>query len=163
MSASINSVTSNIQIALAPVFLLAAVSTLIMAITTRLGRSVDRMRVIQREILLEENLSEPIKRLKRVYLTEFKELRRRSQLCTLAILSVVLSGVLISLTVLELFLFHSGADRVLQTGYVVLTFALGLTSFIVALILVLIEVIYAYYSVSWKQFNEALLNQEGKD
>ncbi len=163
MNGSINSVTSNIQIALAPVFLLAAVSTLIMAITTRLGRSVDRIRFIQREVLLEENPSETVKRLKGIYLLEFRELKRRSQLCTLAILCVVLSGVLISITVLELFLFQAGADRVLQTGYVILTFVMGLSSFILALILVLIEVIYAYYSVSWKLFNEALLKMEEKE
>ncbi len=163
MNGSINSVTSNIQSALAPVFLLAAVSTLIMAITTRLGRSVDRIRFIQREVLLEENPSETVKRLKGIYLLEFRELKRRSQLCTLAILCVVLSGVLISITVLELFLFQAGADRVLQTGYVILTFVMGLSSFILALILVLIEVIYAYYSVSWKLFNEALLKMEEKE
>jgi len=41
MDASIDAITNNIQLALAPVFLLTAVATLINAISARLARSVD--------------------------------------------------------------------------------------------------------------------------
>jgi hypothetical protein len=50
MDSSIDAITNNIQLALAPVFLLTAVATLINAISTRLARTVDRMRAIQQLI-----------------------------------------------------------------------------------------------------------------
>ena len=50
MDISIDAITNNIQLALAPVFLLTAVATLINAISARLARSVDRMRDIQDRI-----------------------------------------------------------------------------------------------------------------
>ena len=50
MDASIDAITNNIQLALAPVFLLTAVATLLNAISTRLARSVDRMRAIRQRI-----------------------------------------------------------------------------------------------------------------
>ena len=50
MDVSIDAITNNIQLALAPVFLLTAVATLINAISTRLARTVDRMRAIQQKI-----------------------------------------------------------------------------------------------------------------
>ena len=50
MDVSIDAITNNIQLALAPVFLLTAVATLINAISARLARSVDRMRSIQARI-----------------------------------------------------------------------------------------------------------------
>ena len=73
----------------------------------------------------------------------------RGRLCTAAIFFDVLSGVLISLTVLELFIFQAGAVRSLQSGYVILTFVLGLISFVTSLVIVLTEVVYAYHSASW--------------
>ena len=50
MDVSIDAITNNIQLELAPVFLLTAVATLINAISARLARSVDRMRSIQDQI-----------------------------------------------------------------------------------------------------------------
>ena len=50
MDASIDAITNNIQLALAPVFLLTAGATLINAISGRLARSVDRMRSIQNQL-----------------------------------------------------------------------------------------------------------------
>ena len=50
MDVSIDAITNNIQLALAPVFLLTAVATLLNAISTRLGRSVDRMRQIEEKL-----------------------------------------------------------------------------------------------------------------
>jgi len=57
MDNSIDVITNNIQLALAPVFLLTAVATLFNAISTRLARTVDRMRAIHKE-LRYDNISE---------------------------------------------------------------------------------------------------------
>ena len=146
MDASIDAITNNIQLALAPVFLLTAVATLINAISSRLARSVDRMRAIQQAIHRGDVKDEETLR----YMErEANEAKTRGRLCTAAIFFDVLSGVFISLTVLELFFFQAGAVRSLQTDYVVWTFVLGLIFFMTSLSIVLAEVVYAYRSAGW--------------
>ena len=146
MDASIDAITNNIQLALAPVFLLTAVATLINAISARLARSVDRMRAIQHRIevggIQDRAMLEHM-------VKEANEAKVRGRLCTAAIFFDVLSGVFISLTVLELFFFQAGAVRSLQATYVIWTFVLGLISFMTSLSIVLAEVVYAYRSAGW--------------
>ena len=146
MDASIDAITNNIQLALAPVFLLTAVATLINAISARLARSVDRMRAIQHRIQ-EGGIQDQV--LLNHMMKEANEAKVRGRLCTAAIFFDVLSGVLISLTVLELFFFQAGAVRSLQATYVIWTFVLGLISFMTSLSIVLSEVVYAYRSAGW--------------
>ena len=147
MDVSIDAITNNIQLALAPVFLLTAVATLINAISARLARSVDRMRFIQKLIHQEEIKDKVI--LQHMH-KEAEEAKVRGRLCTAAIFFDVLSGVFISLTVLELFFFQAGAVRSLQATYVIWTFVLGLISFMTSLSIVLAEVVYAYRSAGWE-------------
>jgi hypothetical protein len=146
MDASIDTITNNIQLALAPVFLLTAVATLINAISARLARTVDRMRAIQQKI--QDGLVTDEGMLSHM-LIEANEAKVRGRLCTLAIFFVVLSGVFISLTVLELFFFQAGEVRSFKADYVIWTFVLGLISFMTSLSIVLGEVIYAYWSAGW--------------
>jgi hypothetical protein len=146
MDASIDAITNNIQLALAPVFLLTAVATLINAISARLARSVDRMRAIQSRI--EEGVIQD-KTILMHMMKEANEAKVRGRLCTVAIFFNVLSGVFISLTVLELFFFQAGAVRSIQATYVIWTFVLGLISFMTSLSIVLAEVVYAYRSAGW--------------
>lgn len=146
MDVSIDAITNNIQLALAPVFLLTAVATLINAISARLARSVDRMRAIQHKI--QEGGIQDRAMLDHM-VKEANEAKVRGRLCTAAIFFDVLSGVFISLTVLELFFFQAGAVRSLQATYVIWTFVLGLISFMTSLSIVLAEVVYAYRSAGW--------------
>jgi hypothetical protein len=146
MDVSIDAITNNIQLALAPVFLLTAVATLINAISARLARSVDRMRAIQHRIQ-EGGIQDPV--MLTHMMKEANEAKVRGRLCTAAIFFDVLSGVFISLTVLELFFFQAGAVRSLQATYVIWTFVLGLVSFMTSLSIVLAEVVYAYRSAGW--------------
>jgi hypothetical protein len=146
MDVSIDAITNNIQLALAPVFLLTAVATLLNAISARLARSVDRMRAIQKMIHASEEISEASRQ---HFIIEANEAKVRGRLCTAAIFFDVLSGIFISLTVLELFFFQAGAVRSLQTAYVIWTFVLGLVSFMTSLSIILGEVVYAYRSAGW--------------
>ena len=146
MDVSIDAITNNIQLALAPVFLLTAVATLINAISARLARSVDWMRTIQQKI--QEGGVRDQAMLDHM-IQEANEAKTRGRLCTAAIFFDVLSGVFISLTVLELFFFQAGAVRSLQATYVIWTFVLGLISFMTSLSIVLAEVVYAYRSAGW--------------
>ena len=74
-------------------------------------------------------------------------MKLRGRLCALAVMVDVLSGVLISLTVLELF--ELGTTHLLWRGYVVATFVAGLLCFMVALFIMLVEVVYAHRSAVW--------------
>lgn len=47
---SLDAIAHVIQLAIAPVFLLTAVGTLLMVLTSRLGRAVDRRHVLEREL-----------------------------------------------------------------------------------------------------------------
>ena len=149
MDVSIDAITNNIQLALAPVFLLTAVATLLNAISTRLARTVDRMLALQQKIQDGLVSDERVLQLMR---KEANESQFRGRLCTLAIFFVVLSGIFISLTVLELFFFQAGAVRSLKTDYVVWTFVLGLVSFMTSLSIILGEVVYAYWSAGWQLY-----------
>lgn len=141
-----NDITATIQLALAPVFLLTAVVMLITAISGRLARAIDRMRFIHAALSSPKNLEE---QMRRHYLVEYHEVRVRGRLCAVAIFFDVLSGVLISLTVLELFFFEAGTILHLKGGFVVCTFVTGLLCFMMAMIIVLIEVVYAHRSTGW--------------
>ena len=146
MDNSIDVITNNIQLALAPVFLLTAVATLFNAISTRLGRTVDRMRAIHKELQDGHVTDHQIHQLMR---KEANESKFRVRLCTMAIFFDVLSGVLISLTVLELFLFQAGALNTPKTGYVMWSFVLGMVSFMISMVIMLGEVVYGYLSAGW--------------
>ena len=146
MDVSIDAITNNIQLALAPVFLLTAVATLLNAISTRLARSVDRMMAVRQKIEGGNIQNEAV--LAHMIL-EVGEARIRGRLCTAAIFFDVLSGVFISLTVLELFFFAAGGGRVMQTSFVIWTFVLGLLSFMTSMSIILAEVVYAYRSAAW--------------
>ena len=146
MDNSIDVITNNIQLALAPVFLLTAVATLFNAISTRLGRTVYRMRAIHKELQDGRITDHEIHRLMQ---KEADESKFRGRLCTMAIFFDVLSGVLISLTVLELFLFQAGALNTPKTGYVMWSFVLGMVSFMISMVIMLGEVVYGYLSAGW--------------
>ena len=146
MDVSIDAITNNIQLALAPVFLLTAVVTLINAISARLAISVDRMRAINKLMHSDHHFSDSARQ---QMLLEASEAKMRGRLCTVAIFFDVLSGLFISLTVLELFFFQAGVVRSLHAPYVIWTFVLGLVAFMTSLGLVLAEIIYAYRSASW--------------
>jgi Protein of unknown function (DUF2721) len=93
MAAPISDITHVIQLSVAPVFLLTAVATLINAMNARLGRSVDRRRVLTERL---DNLSGDARKDAE---DELVLLHRRTRFVYFAILSVVLSGLLVSLVV----------------------------------------------------------------
>lgn len=88
-----------IQLAVAPVFLLTGIATLINAMNTRLGRIVDRRRIIVKrcqDALASEALAAAE--------VELARLRQRGQLIYSAMFCEVLSGLLVCLVVAGAFL-----------------------------------------------------------
>lgn len=98
MNADLTDISRVIQLAVAPVFLLTAIATMINALNTRLGRIVDRRRVVQeRQSTRAADEMEGAER-------ELGFLARRSQLVYYAIFCAVLSALLVCLVVAGAFL-----------------------------------------------------------
>ena len=94
MESHLTDISRVIQLAVAPVFLLTAIATLISAMNTRLGRIVDRRRVVQ----ARGNVTDA------EAAAELEQLARRSRLVYLAIFCVVLAALLVCLVVAGAFL-----------------------------------------------------------
>jgi hypothetical protein len=93
MESHITDISRVIQLAVAPVFLLTAVATLIMALNNRLGRIVDRRR------LLEDRLRDCTPDKAAECEKELDLLARRIGLVYFAILAAVLAALLVCLVV----------------------------------------------------------------
>jgi hypothetical protein len=101
MESHLTDISRVIQLAVAPVFLLTAIATLITALNTRLGRIVDRRRVVQeRQETRAPDADEAADAAKQ----EIRMLVRRSRLVYHAIFCAVLSALLVCLVVAGAFL-----------------------------------------------------------
>lgn len=76
---TISNIAHLIQLAVAPVFLLTGVGSMLMVLTNRLGRIVDRSRVLEKELAVAEAQNQP-----GIHL-ELSRLSTRSRLITWAI------------------------------------------------------------------------------
>ena len=91
-------ITSVIQLAVAPVFMLTAVGTIISALTIRLGRAVDRRRD------LESALARMPPEEKASALEELEVIARRIQFVYYSIVAAVISGLFVSVLIFSAFL-----------------------------------------------------------
>ncbi|MDC1287179.1 DUF2721 domain-containing protein [Gammaproteobacteria bacterium] len=96
---NIDTVASVIDVAVAPVFLLAGISGLLMVLTNRLGRTIDRSRSLQ---AAETSVNSDQHR--RSVRREKANLMRRMHWNYLAISMAVLSAILVCLVVVTLFM-----------------------------------------------------------
>ncbi len=140
------SLTEGIQLALAPVFLLTAVANLVSALTQRLSRVVDRSRFLQ-DRLQEEGYTASQQS---GFETELRHLATRGWLINISMAFVAICGVMIGLTVLELFLAETSGGKLQINRIVLSSFVSGIGSFVLALVLLLAEVLVASYSIRLK-------------
>ena len=97
MESHLTDITRVIQLAIAPVFLLTAIGTLIAVLNVRLGRNVDRRRLIEEELRgTEENKRTDEQRARQ---RELRLLARRIRLIYFAMLSAGLGALLVCLVV----------------------------------------------------------------
>lgn len=129
-------VTHGIQLALAPVFLLTAVSGMIAAVASRLARIIDRARVVEErargsadeELLLRSRM-------------ELEQLRVRGRLSNACIALLTTCAFLIGFTIILLFL---GETTSLRSNWSALaSFLLALMCFLLALLCFLWETLLA--------------------
>lgn len=86
-----------IQVALAPVFLLVAIGSMLNLLTVRLGRVVDRSRILQERHAETEGMEHDM------IVSEIRNLAKRIDCTNRAILLLVLSGLVTGVTVVLLF------------------------------------------------------------
>ena len=121
----------GIQLAVAPVFLLTAVATLIGIVGVRLARIIDRARI------LEERLDANTVADRDAAHREIGLLTRRGHLVNWAVALLTIAAMLISITIVALFLSEIST---LHTSLVIpASFLAGLLCFILALLCFLVE------------------------
>ena len=129
-------VTHGIQLAVAPVFLLTAVSGMIGAVAGRLARIIDRARLVEdraRDRADDESLQRAV--------TELGELRLRGRLANGCIALLTTCAFLIGITIILLFLGETTAvqiDRLAVGGFLA-----GVACFLLALMCFLAETVIA--------------------
>ena len=135
MESHIADITHVIQLSVAPAFLLVAIGTLITILSNRLGRIVDRRRVLQDRLvnLTGDHATEVAE--------ELTQLTHRGALIYFAILSAVLGALLVCLVVAGAFI---GALLSVELAEVVAgLFVLAMGTMVVAWSLLLPEVYLA--------------------
>jgi MFS family permease len=135
IEAHISEITRVIQLAVAPVFLLTAIGTIINALNVRLGRVVDRRRVMQdQEHSRDEQVAKAAK-------DELVLLARRARLIYHAVFAAVASALLVCLVVAVAFV---GALMTLEVSRLVaVLFILAMGALIVSLAAFLREIYVA--------------------
>lgn len=137
----VSTVAQVIQLAVAPVFLLAGVGTTINALATRIGRIIDRARMLEdRLALAPPEQAEELHQLLRV-------LSKRASLVNRAIGLCVLCGLLVSVVVATLFV--SSSLRIDLSIPIAIMFVVALLSLAAALVYFLREIIIATGSTTF--------------
>ncbi len=130
-------VTHGIQLAVAPVFLLTAVSGLIAAVAGRLARIIDRARFLENR--LEAGVVDGAKATK-MY-AELQQLRKRGWLVNASIALLTFCALLIGMTIILLFL--GEAAEIATFKIATICFLLGVLCFLFALMCFLTETLMA--------------------
>jgi hypothetical protein len=130
------SITHGIQLAVAPVFLLTAVSGMIGAVASRLARIIDRARLVEDRA----RTSTDARWLDRAG-RELRQLRVRGMLANGCIALLTSCAFLIGLTIIVLFLGETGGIQI--SRWAIGSFLLGVACFLAALLCFLAETFLA--------------------
>jgi NADH:ubiquinone oxidoreductase subunit 3 (subunit A) len=135
MEPHIPEITNVIQLAVAPVFMLTAVGTLIAALNVRLGRAVDRRRVLEHGLQAHSSGQNDDAR------AELAQIARRIRYVYRSIVFAVVSGIFVCLLIAGAFI---GAFVLVDlTRMVAALFVLAVGSLTVSLLLFLREIFLA--------------------
>lgn len=140
-------VTHGIQLAVAPVFLLTAVSGMIAAVAGRLARIIDRARFLENR-LDDESVEET--RAVRMH-TELHQLRRRGWLVNGCLALLTLCAILIGVTIILLFLGETSELPIFRIATV--CFLAGVVCFLSALICFLAETLASTHLLNFGELH----------
>ena len=135
LQTDLNQITHVIALAIAPVFLLTAVGTLMGVLANRLARIVDRIRVLE-DRLLEVDLAQL-----RPAREELDSLRRRLRLIYFAVAFAVFSALFVGLLIIVAFI--GALMSVNLATFVGLLFVMAMLAFIGSLLVFLREIFLA--------------------
>lgn len=138
-------VSHGIQLAIAPVFLLTAVSGMIAAVAGRLARIIDRARFLETQL---DTGSVQAPRTEKMY-AELRELRRRGRLVNGCIALLTLCSLMIGFTIILLFLGETAELPSLKIASV--CFLGGVVSFLLALVCFLAETLQATHVLKFAE------------
>lgn len=141
MNAHVISLAQVIQLAVAPVFLLAGVGTTLNVLATRIGRIIDRARI------MEDKLPAASPATAHELHERLRVLSKRASLINRAIALCVLCGLLVSLVVAALFV--SSSLRIDLSIPIAIAFVVALLSLAAALVYFLREVFIATASTTF--------------
>src|SRR6187402_2888928 len=127
-----SAVVHGIQLAVAPVFLLTAVSGMIGAVAGRLARIIDRARLVEDRARATEDVHELAR-----HARELDQLRTRGRLANGCIALLTSCAFLIGLTIILLFLGEAIDFQAARTA--IAAFLLGVACFLLALLCFLAE------------------------
>lgn len=131
-----DTVSHGIQLAVAPVFLLTAVSGMIGTVANRLARIIDRARTLEERITLAGDSEAS-----RHHYVELAALRTRGLLANGSIGLLTLCSFLIGLTIIVLFLGEINNFQNLRIAMV--SFLSGVACFLLALVCFMVETLIA--------------------
>jgi len=134
-SGTLQDITHTIQLAVAPVFLLTAIGATLAVLSTRLGRVIDRAR------LLELDLQNALPDQRAPKVAELNQLARRAKLVMFAMTSGVVAALLVCTLIGVAFLAYLFALNL--AAAVAVLFILAVTAFMMALVFFLREVFLA--------------------
>ncbi|MBY0240851.1 MAG: DUF2721 domain-containing protein [Burkholderiaceae bacterium] len=132
MNIQVGDIGHIIQLAIAPVFLLAGVCTKLMVLTNRLARIIDRSRVLEDRLDVGYNETS---------LNELDVLYRRSHLINVAIASSTTCGLLVCLVIGMLFI--GDTTDVTLDKYIAGLFVLAMAALITSFVYLLREIFIA--------------------
>jgi hypothetical protein len=132
----LSTVTHGIQLAVAPVFLLTAVSAMIGTVAGRLGRIIDRARLVEDRI----EAAATGNTMTAAY-RELAGLRLRGRLVNICIALLTFCAILIGLTIIVLFLGETTELQIFRMA--TLSFLSGVVCFLLALLCFLTETLLA--------------------
>ncbi|MDJ0709982.1 MAG: DUF2721 domain-containing protein [Woeseiaceae bacterium] len=128
----LDTVSAAIQLAIAPVFLLASIGAILSVLTIRLGRVVDRARLVERRVS-EVTAADDRERLQ----LESVALWRRIKIINWAMRLAVGSALLICFVIISLFI---GAFAAIEIGaFLATSFILAMLLLVFALLCLLLE------------------------
>lgn len=124
-------IAHTIQLALAPVFMLVAIGNIMNILTTRLGRIVDRSRALQRLYTETEGAEHD------AVVVEMRYIDRRIQLIGRALLTLVLSGLSVGVTVAVLFI--AELRGLPLDAFIGISFFVAIALLMIALVFLMLE------------------------
>lgn len=130
MILELSDIGDAIQLAIAPVFLLAGVSALLIVLTNRLGRLIDRSRVLEDRLKADP---------KNECMVELLSLYHRTRLINVGITASTVCGLLVCVVIAMLFLGDT-TDLPLDQ-YIALCFVGGMLALIVAFVYLMHEIL----------------------